>query len=66
MERRRTQEFRSAEFGLGIAVGYIYACKNYYDEKVRFGWQPKPTGWQPVLPGAGISRIAERGLGIGE
>jgi hypothetical protein len=50
---------------LGIAVGYIYACKNYYDEKVRFGWQPKPTGWQPVLPGAGISRIAERGVGIG-
>jgi hypothetical protein len=18
--------------------------------EVRFGWQPKPTGWQPVLP----------------
>jgi hypothetical protein len=25
--------------------------------KVREGWQPSPTGWQPVLPGNNVLRV---------
>jgi len=37
----------------GFDFAHDGVCENLWRKRcgeVRFGWQPKPTGWQPVLP----------------